>query len=222
MKRWMAIFLAAVMGVSLVGCGGKKKEDLNAEQYVAYAQGLMDASFHGQYATYMEMTGATEEEAQARYENRIDALAKGLAEYYLIETHTADVNNRLHVIAEEMYQKTAYSVANAVMDKGTGMYTLEIKVTPLAYLQDVEKPVGDYMDDLNTRMIAREFEDMSDTEYEAMYAEGILGILEEYLPTASYGEDEVVKVSFQYDATSQTTYISDEDLETVARVMFAE
>lgn len=222
MKRWVAFVLAAIMTFTMIGCGGKEKEDLNAEQYVTYAKGLMDASFHGEYTTYMELTGATEDEAQARYENRIVALAKGLAEYFLIETRTAEVNDRLYAIAEEMYQLTTYKVEAAVLDETTKMYTVNIVVTPMAYLQDVEEPVSDYLDDLNDRMIAREFEDMSDAEYEALYTEGMLEILEEYLPTASYVADETIKVTFQYDEASQTTFISDADLEKVARVMFAE
>ncbi|MBR5474455.1 MAG: hypothetical protein IKU83_03485 [Lachnospiraceae bacterium] len=222
MKRWVAFVLAAIMTFTMIGCGGKEKEDLNAEQYVTYAKGLMDASFHGEYTTYMELTGATEDEAQARYENRIIALAEGLAEYFLIETRTAEVNDRLYAIAEEMYQLTTYKVEAAVLDETTKMYTVNIVVTPMAYLQDVEEPVSDYLDDLNDRMIAREFEDMSDAEYEALYTEGMLEILEEYLPTASYVADETIKVTFQYDEASQTTFISDADLEKVARVMFAE
>ncbi len=221
MKKWMTMFLAVAAALTMMGCGGEK-EDLNAEQYVIYTQGLMDASFHGNYTTYMEMTGATADEAKARYENRVEALAEGLAEYFLIETRTADVNGRLRAIADEMYQRTSYKVKEAVLNEETQMYSVGVEIKPMAFLQDAADPVSDYMSDLNDRMLNREFEDMTDTEYEAMYADGLLKILEEKIQTASYLEEENMTLTFQYDEASQTTFISDEDLIKVARVMIAE
>ena len=218
MKKWTAVILAVAAVLSLSGCNlSMQKEDVNAEQYVEYAKSLMDANYHGDFTAYMELTGASEEDAQARYEGSVEVLASSLEGYYLIDARDETIRQEINGIARELYQKTNYTVENAVRDEETNLYSVSIRVDPLAILQDAEPEVNDYLDELNERMLNREFEDMTDAEYEKYYAEGIIEILKDNLAGMTYADPVYVTVTFSYDEETQTTYLNDEELARVAQ-----
>ena len=79
-KNWMrAAALMAVMTVLLSGC--------TAFDACAYMQAILDVSYKNETEDYMELTGATEEEANEIFQNNLDAT--------MHEFHTADLSEEL-------------------------------------------------------------------------------------------------------------------------------
>ena len=79
-KNWMqAAALVTVMTVLLGGC--------TAFDACAYMQAILDVSYKNETEDYMELTGATEEEANEIFQNNLDAT--------MHEFHTADLSEEL-------------------------------------------------------------------------------------------------------------------------------
>ena len=71
MKRMKYLVFALVLMISawaLAGCGGMSEDEAKE-----YAQAVLDASYKGEFDSYMELTDSTEEEAREMYEGNMDA-----------------------------------------------------------------------------------------------------------------------------------------------------
>ena len=68
MKCGILALLAAVSMAVLTGCGG----GMTADDAKEYAQAVLDASYKGEFDSYMELTDSTEEEAREMYEGNVD------------------------------------------------------------------------------------------------------------------------------------------------------
>lgn len=216
-KKWVLVLLAVLTVLGLTGCKAREpQEDPNAEQYNEYVTGLLDANFHGEYQAYMQMTGASKEDAQARYENSVNMLADSLKEYFLIDTKDTEVRETLREIAKELYLKSNYTAAEAILDEETGQYSVNVRIDPLTFFVDVADEVEAYVDDMNERVMNREFVDMSEADYEKTYAKGLVEILKSHVSSPRYGDPVTVNLAFTFDSANQTTYVTDEELAKVA------
>ena len=61
MKKLVAALLAGVMVFSLAACG-EKEEDFDAKGYV---EGVLDATYHGDYKAHAEDVGESEEDIKS-------------------------------------------------------------------------------------------------------------------------------------------------------------
>ena len=71
MKKMKCLVLVLVLALSawtLSGCGGMSEDEAKE-----YAQAVLDASYKGEFDSYMELTDSTEEEAREMYEGNMDA-----------------------------------------------------------------------------------------------------------------------------------------------------
>ena len=68
MKSLVLILVLAVSAWTLTGCGGMSEDEAKE-----YAQAVLDASYKGEFDSYMELTDSTEEEAREMYEGNMDA-----------------------------------------------------------------------------------------------------------------------------------------------------
>ncbi|MCI8515004.1 MAG: YlaF family protein [Lachnospiraceae bacterium] len=212
-KKWVLVLLAVFAAVCLAGCEmGGPKEDPNAEQYNEYVMGLLDANFHGEYEAYMQMTGAGREDAEARYENAVNTLADSLKEYFLIDTNDAEIRDTLKEIAKELYLKSNYTAEEAILDEKTGRYSVNVRIDPLTFFTDVAPEVESYVSDMNTRVMNREFAEMSEADYEKQYAQGLVEILKNHVSSLRYGDAVTVNLVFTFDEANQSTYVTDEEL----------
>lgn len=212
-KKWVLVLLMAAAVFCLSGCKEKEpEEDPNAEQYNEYVEGLLDVNFHGEFEAYMQMTGASREDAEARYENCVNTLADEMKEYFLIDTKDTEIRDTLREIAKELYLNSNYAAAEAILDETTGQYSVNVRIDPLTFFVDVEEEVEAYVDDMNNRVMEREFVDVSEADYEKIYAEGLVEILQDHVSSLSYGDAVTVNLKFTFDEANQTTFVTDEEL----------
>ena len=82
MKKLVAALLAGVMVFSLAACG--EEEDFDAKSYV---EGVLDATYHGEYAAHAEDVGESEEDIKKELEdNNIQVAKDALAQSGLTAT----------------------------------------------------------------------------------------------------------------------------------------
>ena len=74
MKKLVAALLAGVMVFSLAACG-EKEEDFDAKGYV---EGVLDATYHGDYKAHAEDVGESEEDIKKSWKIIIFRLPKML------------------------------------------------------------------------------------------------------------------------------------------------
>lgn len=129
MKKLGMAAVAGVMTLTLFGCGAK---DFDATGYV---QGVLDATYHGEYAAHAEDVGESEDAIREEMEANTLAIAEqALASSGM--TATQEELQEYVDLIEEGYQKVEYTVGEAVEEDGN--YTVEVTVTPVGLLDNLE------------------------------------------------------------------------------------
>lgn len=81
-KKTAAVATLVFCMGAMTACSGSNE----GKTYTNYMQGLLDARYKANYATYMKLSESTQKEAQNMYENVIEYLVEGMYEYYQIDT----------------------------------------------------------------------------------------------------------------------------------------
>ena len=132
MKKLVAALLAGVMVFSLAACG-EKEEDFDAKGYV---EGVLDATYHGDYMADAEDVGASEEVIQKELDDNIIQVAKdALAQSGL--TATDDEIEAYVAMIEEGYKKITWTVKDAVKDDNDN-FTVDVEITPVGLLDNLQ------------------------------------------------------------------------------------
>ena len=125
MKKLVAALLAGVMVFSLAACG-EKEEDFDAKGYV---EGVLDATYHGDYKAHAEDVGESEEDIKKELEdNNIQVAKDALAQSGL----TAYV-----AMIEDGYKKITWTVKDAVKDDNDN-FTVDVEITPVGLLDNLQ------------------------------------------------------------------------------------
>lgn len=132
MKKLVAALLAGVMVFSLAACGGKE-EDFDAKGYV---EGVLDATYHGEYAAHAEDIGESEEDIKKELEdNNIQVAKDALAQSGL--TATDDEIAAYVAMIEDGYKKITWTVKDAVKDDNDN-FTVDVEITPVGLLDNLQ------------------------------------------------------------------------------------
>lgn len=131
MKKLVAALLAGVMVFSLAACG--KEEDFDAKGYV---EGVLDATYHGEYAAHAEDVGESEEDIKKELEdNNIQVAKDALAQSGL--TATDDEIEAYVAMIEDGYKKITWTVKDAVKDDNDN-FTVDVEITPVGLLDNLQ------------------------------------------------------------------------------------
>lgn len=131
MKKLVAALLAGVMVFSLVACG--EEEDFDAKGYV---EGVLDATYHGEYAAHAEDVGESEEDIKKELEdNNIQVAKDALAQSGL--TATDDEIAAYVAMIEDGYKKITWTVKDAVKDDNDN-FTVDVEITPVGLLDNLQ------------------------------------------------------------------------------------
>lgn len=97
----------------------------------AYMQAILDVSYKNETGDYIEITGATQEEADEIFRKNLDAT--------MHEFNTADLSDELEESYRSLFEETVkqvkYTVGEAVKGEGDD-YTVEIAVEPILLFDD--------------------------------------------------------------------------------------
>lgn len=178
------VMLSACSTISLLTQG-----EFDASGYV---QGILDASYKGEFETYIQLTEDTKENAQTAYDAVMETKAEGLANYTAV-TLTDENKAKFIEYSKQIFQKAKYEVSSPTKtDKG---FTVDIVISPMTILQSISEEGKDYVTDFNSRNENGEFAELTDDEFAAEYANGIMKIFENNISNIQYDEPVTITVS---------------------------
>lgn len=126
----LSVLLIAVV-MMLCGCGGMSKEDAQS-----YLKSVLDASYKGEFGTYIEWTKSSQEEARKLYEANIDVAMQesGLESLGLSEELTANYRQ----LFEDTINLVKYKVGEAE-EVGDKEYVIQVTLEPFIGFEGVQE-----------------------------------------------------------------------------------
>ena len=197
-------------------------EDLSyLDAYTQYVQSIMDANYHGDCTLYMQITGASEQQAGKMAEAHAVNLAEQMAELYAIQLKQipAEIGDRLTEVAYDVYEKSVYTVSDA--EKVGEKIYVSISVQPLKFYHGVAEQIEAYIENFNARAKDGEFEHLTESEYENEYAKGVLDILEASTENLEFEDERTYRIQIRYNEETKVSYIAEEDLDAINRMILA-
>lgn len=232
-KRLIALLMLVLMTMMAVtGCRDTEEpteptepptEDMSyLEAYSDYVFSVLDANYHGEYTGYIQITGATKQQASMLTEAHAVALAEQMAELYAIQLAQIPeaVGDRLKDVAYEVYREADYSVGEA-QKVGEKIY-VTVSVKPLKFYEGISAKIDTYVSEFNDRAKEGEFESMTASEYENEYAKGILEVLEGSMENIERAEAKTYRIEIRYNEETGVSYIAEEDLDAINRLILAD
>ncbi|MBO5237364.1 MAG: hypothetical protein J6B50_01125 [Lachnospiraceae bacterium] len=214
-KKFAASLLALLIIVSLTGCslfGNSKKT------YANYVQSLLDVNYKAEFTDYMNITGTTQEEAQAVYDDGLNYLAEALMVAYGVnDVEGSDIKSQFVELAKNIYSHASYEITEVT--KTDGVYQVAVTIYPIDILLITYDDVVAYIEDMNQRVTAGEYNDYELDDYETEYAQGIIDILNEAIPNIGNGEGVTVTVTILDN--EEYYYISDADFLALDKAILA-
>ena len=210
--RITALLLAGVMALGLAACSSVTPED--AETYI---QGLLDASYLGQYdPEYLELADITEEEARTEdYEWNTAAEAEILREYLAIQSTDAAVQQSVDLV-KEIYSHSRYSVTGASKLED-GSYAVTVSIQPMDILIRYQNQTD--VNEIWMTVLAEHgvmdqatLDAMSGEEYMALediYAAAVLDGIQALVPEMGYGPEQSVVLQLQLEGDTYTLVDTD-------------
>lgn len=178
------VMLSACSTISLLTQG-----EFDASGYV---QGILEASYKGEFETYIQLTEDTKENAQIAYDAVMETKAEGLANYTAV-TLTDENKAKFIEYSKQIFQQAKYEVSDATKtDQG---FTVDISISPMTILQSISEEGKEYVTDFNSRNENGEFAELTDDEFAAEYAKGIMQVFENNIANIQYAEPVTVTVS---------------------------
>ena len=205
--RITALLLAGVMALGLAACSSVTPED--AETYI---QGLLDASYLGQYnQEYLDLADITEEESHTEdYEWNTAAEAEILREYLAIQSTDASIQKSVDLI-KEIYSHSKYSVTGASKLED-GSYAVTVSIQPMDILIRYQNQTD--VNEIWMTVLAEHgvmdqaaLDAMSDEEYMALediYAAAVLDGIQALVPEMGYGPEQSVVLQLQLEGDTYT------------------
>ncbi|MBQ6875597.1 MAG: hypothetical protein IJN46_05095 [Lachnospiraceae bacterium] len=234
-KRLSALLILIMIAIfSLTGCHEEAKptetdeptdeptEDLSyLDAYTEYVQSILDANYHGDCTRYMQITGASQQQAAKMAEAHAVNLAEQIAELYAIQLKQipAEIGERLTEVAYDVYEKAVYTVSDA--DKVGEKIYVSISVQPLKFYHGVAAQLEEYIEEFNARAKDGEFGHLTESEYENEYAKGVLEILEASTQSIETEDARDYRIQIRYNEETKVSYIAEEDLDAINRLILA-
>lgn len=98
---------------------------------VAYTQAILDVSYKNKTEQYMELTGASQEDAERIFENNLDTTSRIYKNAELTET----LENNYSLLFKNIIMRVRYTVGEASKTE-EGNYTVEVSVEPMTLFDD--------------------------------------------------------------------------------------
>ena len=196
-KHTLLLTLTLIVGCILTGCA-----DFDATRYV---QSCLDATFHGEFGDYMEMTKSTEDQARVAYDSLIQSEVDALEQGYTISDEQKE---KFRALFTDMYKLCKYEVGEAVKndDDSFSVPVTTYKLTVFAGMSDaIEQYSTEYMNDNPDTSL--------DDAYAALF-DYMYDFINEKISNPEYAEGVTTNVNVPLTSTSPKTYtLSTSDLQ---------
>lgn len=211
MKSWIKntiiVTLICAMTVSLAGCS---LFDSKAKVYSRYVTSLLDVNYKNISKDYVTLTGVTQKDAEAVFEDNMNYQAHNLMNYYGVkEVDDGTVLSEFYYLAQSIFANAKYEVTDVKKDKDSDTYTLTLTVYPLDTLDACYDQIVEYIEGFDARVDDGDFNNTTEVDYETEFAEGIIDILKKATENPGYMDPVVIEVPIQ--PSEDSYFIADED-----------
>ena len=212
-KRISAFLLLLAMMLGLTACSGNEEK-----RYQTYIKSLIAINYLGATKDYIEASGANETDAQNLYNANIELLTDNLLTYYGVKIDDApEMRTQFEELAKHIYSKVNYKVDKARKDGS--VYLVDITIYPINLFQQTADEVVAYVDAFNADVKAGVYNDYTLSEYETVFAQGLLDILNTGCENMTYADPEVVTVEIVEEGDK--FYIKDRDFIAIDSAMIS-
>ena len=129
-KKKIAAVVAGILVLTAAVCAGVWAY-INRFDPRAYVQAVLDVSYKNETEAYMEIADATEEEADAVFENNLDATMEGFESSPMPE----ELKPQYRELFGEIAKSVNYTVGEAVREED-GSFSVPLKVKPVTLFAD--------------------------------------------------------------------------------------
>ena len=192
MKRSLLLVFTMMIGFTLTGCS-----DFDASRYV---QSCLDASFHGEFEAYMEMTNSTEDEARSAYDSLIQSEVDTLAQGYSL---SYEQKEKFRQLFTDMYKACKYEVGEATKNDDKS-FTVQITTYKLTVFEGMTDSAQQYITEFCTNNT-----DSSTDEIYAAVLDYMYDYINDKLSNPEYAEGVTKDVSVPLTSTKPATYTID-------------
>ncbi len=203
----LALALLLSLAAMLAGCGG----GMTAEDAKEYVQAVLDASYKGEFDSYMELTDSTEEEAVSMYEGNVDATMAtvGFDEMGISE----DMQEDYRQLFLDLAKQAKYSLGEATeIENG---YEIEVTIEPFIGMNDLENELTNIL----MQDLAAAAEIPTEEELNQMTMQTLYDLLSEKVASPEYGEAQTMTVRVTVDSDNVYS-IPEEDTTALDSAMF--
>ena len=208
MKKRGILALLLIVAVSILcGCGGMSAKDAQS-----YLKSVLDASYKGEFGTYIDWTKSTKEEAKKLYEANIDVAIEesGLENLGLSEELLANYKQ----LYEDVINLVQYEVGEAE-ETGDKEYTIDVTLEPFIGFEGIQEETETAVKEELTKM--PEIPDQSTID--EMYYQKLYDVMAEKVAAPEYGDTVTVTVTVKPD--SEGVYFIDQaDMAALDEAMF--
>lgn len=211
MKKWnrisVIVLICVLMTMSMSGCSAISLLTQGEFDASGYVQGIMDSTYKADFDKYIELTDDTKENAQGAYEKVMDTKAQVFATYTSV-TLTDESKAKFIEYSKQIYNNAKYEVLDA--KKTENGFTVDVVITPITILKNIKTEGEAYVTEFNAKNADGEFADLTEEQYEAEYANGIMKIFETNIANIQYAEDVTVTINVALQEGNVYTLGTDE------------
>lgn len=209
LRKALLLFLSLTFILSFTACD--TFETISGTDFDAsgYVKCLLDLRHYNETKKYLELTDSTQEESVETYEEWLNNEVNYFCNYAGIQTDkiSDEVYDQLHTFIKSVFEKAKYDVKKAM--KTDSGYAVEVIVSPVNIFVESYDSIDEYVNLFLEKYADYDFQNSS-TEIEDEYANGILEILNSFLPTVGYEEDKSIIVQVTQDEDN-LYYVNDTD-----------
>ncbi|HIY30095.1 MAG TPA: hypothetical protein H9732_04235 [Candidatus Mediterraneibacter avicola] len=207
-KKKIIIICIAVLAVTAAGLAAGFYAYINRYDAGDYVQAVLDVSYKGKTGAYVEMTGVSEEEAKAVFEDNLDATMEGFDASDMPE----ELRPQYRELFGELAESVNYTVGEPERQEGGG-YTVNVKVKPVTLFSDTydtfQQKAQEYADQI-TDSVMQGGEMPTEEEMQKQVYQIYYDVLREALDKGSlYGE--VKDVFVRVKKTGLTSFEANEE-----------
>lgn len=212
-KRLALTLVCMLLLCSLTACTANVEK-----RYQTYIKSLIAINYLGATKDYIEASGANQEDADALYQANIDLLTDNILTYYSVNIDDApEMRAQFESLAKNIYSKVNYKVDKARKDGS--VYLVDITIYPINLFAQTSAEVTAYVETFNSDVKAGTYNDYSLTDYETVFAQGLIDILNTGCENMTYADSQVVTVEIIEDGNKY--YISDRDFMKIDAAMIS-
>lgn len=195
MNRLRILFLAVLailLGV-LSGCSSFSAADL--------VKNNLDLIYLDQYSDeYLKKVNLDKAQAEQQYQEGLNVEADVFANLFNIELDSCDdaVKEQILALYRQIYSYSKYEVGTESRNGDT--YLVQLTVYPIdIFAKVIEEDVEEFGNTMQSREAAGEFADLTDAEFEAVWAQAVIDMVSGHLNSIGYLDAQTISVQVVQD-----------------------